>query len=69
MQNNSRDGKNTQTIDAVMGSELGITIQERLCGIVVGNFMTMPSHCSVKNRIILNTGKEKRTGKFHYARE
>lgn len=28
---------NTQTIDAVLGSELGTTVQERLHGIVLGN--------------------------------
>lgn len=61
--------KTTQTRDAVMGSELGITIQERVHRIVLGNSMTMPSHCSVKNRVIHNTRKEKRTRKFHYARE
>lgn len=52
---------NTQTIDAVLGSELGTTVQERLHGIVLGN-------CSVQNRIIHNTRKEKRTRKFHCAR-
>lgn len=52
-----------------MGSELGITIQERLHGIVLGNFMTVPSHCPIKNRIIHNTRKEKRPRKFHCARE
>lgn len=59
--------KTTQTRDAVMGSELGI--QERVHRIVLGNSMTMPSHCSVKNRVIHNTRKEKRTRKFHYSRE
>lgn len=49
----------------MMGSELGITIQERLLEIVLGNFMTL--FC--KHRIIHNTRKEKRTRKFHCARE